>query len=106
SLAQAELLIRQYIARRTQQLEQIQALARQFIQELEPEANKMNLDVEVKDIPTQHILSITRHHKADGLSDQIQKDCGALFALAQAVGASPIGAPFGIYHSAITETED
>jgi len=106
SQAQAQLVIRQYVELRTRQLEQIQWLAHQFTQQLKPEANKMNLDVEVKDISEQHIISITRHHKVDGLSDQIQKDCGALFALAQEAGASPIGAPFGIYHSAINETED
>lgn len=106
SQAQAELIIREYLEMRTRQLEQIQLLARQLSQQLKPEANKMNLDVEVRDIPAQHILSITRHHKIDGLSDQIQKDCEALFTLAQEAGVSPIGAPFGIYHSAINETED
>jgi len=106
SQAQAELIIRQYLDQRIRQLEQIQLLARQFTQQLKPEANKMNLEVEVKEIPTQQIVSITRHHKLDGLSDQIQKDCGALFTLAQEAGVSPIGAPFGIYHSAISEQED
>jgi len=106
SRAQAELVIRQYVELRTRQLEQIQLLSRQLIQQLKPEANIMSLEVEVKDIPTQHIISITRHHKLDGLSDQIQKDCGALFTLAQEAGVAPIGAPFGIYHSAINETED
>jgi len=105
SQAQAELLIRQYVERRTRQLEQIQMLARQFTQQLKPEANKMSLEVEVKEIPTQQIISITRHHKVDGLSDQIQKDCEALFTLAQEAGATPIGAPFGIYHNAISEQE-
>src|SRR5215216_1966620 len=106
SQAQAELVIRQYLELRTRQLEQMQLLARQLTQQLKPEANKMSLEVEVKDIPTQHIISITRRHKVDGLSEQIQKDCGALFTLAQESGAAPIGAPFGIYHSAINEQED
>jgi DNA-binding transcriptional MerR regulator len=106
SLAQAELVIRQYLEFRTRQLEQIQMLAHQLIQQLKPEANTMNLEVEVRDIPTQQIISITRRHKLEGLSDQIQKDCGALFTLAQEVGVAPMGAPFGIYHSAINEQED
>ena len=66
----------------------------------------MNLEVEVREIPAQQIISITRRHKVDGLSDQIQKDCGALFTLAQEAGVTPIGAPFGIYHGAINEQED
>jgi len=66
----------------------------------------MNLEVEVKEIPTLQIVSITRHHKLDGLSEQIQKDCVALFALAEEQGLSPIDVPFGIYHSTINEQED
>ena len=66
----------------------------------------MNLEVLVKEIPTQQVISITRHHTVDGLSDQIQKDCGALFALAAERGAAMTDAPFGIYHSAISEQED
>ena len=106
SLAQAELLVHQYLEMRERQIESIRGLARQFTQQLKPEANKMSLEVEVKDIPTQQIISITRHHKLDGLSDQIQRDCGVLFTLAQEAGVAPIGAPFGIYHSAISEQED
>jgi len=106
SQAQAELIIRQYLEQRVRQLEQIQLLAVQFIQQLKPEANKMNLEVEIKEIPTQQIISITRHHKVDGLSEQIQQDCGALFTLAGEQGANPAGAPFGIYHGPINENED
>lgn len=106
SLAQAELVIRQYIELRTQQLERIQLLARQFTQQLKPEANTMNLEVEVKDIPTQQIISITRRHTVDGLGKQEQQDIGALFSLASEYGARPDGAPFGIYHGPVNETED
>jgi effector-binding domain-containing protein len=106
SQAQAELIVREHLETRERQLESIRGLARQFTQQLKPEANQMNLEVEVREIPTQHIISITRHHKLDGLSDQIQKDCGALFTLAQEVGVPAVGAPFGIYHSAINEQED
>ena len=106
SQAQAELLVREHLEMRERQLESIRGLARQFTQQLKPEANKMNLEVEVKEIPTLQIVSITRHHKLDGLSEQIQKDCVALFALAEEQGLSPIDVPFGIYHSTINEQED
>jgi effector-binding domain-containing protein len=66
----------------------------------------MSLEVEVKEIPTQHIISIARRHTVNGLSEQIQKDCGALFTLAQEAGVTSVGAPFGIYHNAINEQED
>ncbi len=106
SQAQAELIIRQYLDQRIRQLEQIKELARQFTQQLKPEANKMSLEVEVKEIPTQQIISITRRHKVDGLGKQEEKDIGALFSLAGEQGAQPIGAPFGIYHGPVSETED
>jgi DNA-binding transcriptional MerR regulator len=106
SQAQAELVIHQYLELRTRQLEQIQKLARQFIQQLKPEANKMSLEVEVKEIPTQQIVSITRHHTVDGLGKQEEKDIGALFSLANDLGARTFGAPFGIYHGPVNETED
>jgi DNA-binding transcriptional MerR regulator len=106
SQAQAELVIRQYLELRTRQLEQIRTLARQFIQQLKPEANKMSLEVEVKEIPTQQIISITRRHTVDGLGKQEEKDIGALFSLADDLGARTLGAPFGIYHGPVNETED
>ena len=106
SQAQAELLVQQHLETRERQLETIRGLARQFTQQLKPEANKMSLEVEIKEIPTQHIISITRRHTVNGLSEQIQQDCGALFTLAQEAGVSTLGAPFGIYHNAINEQED
>jgi DNA-binding transcriptional MerR regulator len=106
SQAQSELIVRQYLETRERQLELIRGLARQFTQQLNPEANTMSLEVIVRDIPIQQIISITRHHKVDGLSEQLQKDCGALFTLAGEQGATAIDAPFGIYHGAVSEQED
>ena len=107
SLAQTELVIRQYLELRTKQLEQIQQLARQFSQQLKSEANIMNLEVVIKDIPTQQIISITRRHKVDGLGKQEEKDIGALFAYAAEQQATPTNdAPFGIYHGPVSEQED
>jgi DNA-binding transcriptional MerR regulator len=106
SLAQVELLVRQYLEMRERQLEAIHKLARQFFQQLKPEANTMSLEVSVKDIPTQQVISVTRHHKVDGLSQQIDHDIDALFSLANDCGARPLGAPFGIYHGPVSEQED
>jgi DNA-binding transcriptional MerR regulator len=106
SQAQAEMLIRQYLELRTQQLEQIQQLARQFSQQLKQETNIMSLKVVVKDIPSQQIISITRRHKADGLGKQQEQDIGELFSLAKDSGAQTTGAPFGIYHGPVSEQED
>lgn len=106
SQAQAELLVRQHLEMRERQLEQIRWQARQFTQQLKPEANTMNLEVIVKDIPTQQIISITRRHTVDGLGKQEEQDIGSLFSLAGEHGAQTLGAPFGIYHGPVSETED
>lgn len=106
SKAQAELVIRQYVEMRARQFGQIQLLAQQFTQLLKPEANTMNLEVEVRDIPTQQIISITRRHTVDGLGKQEEQDIGALFALVGEQGAQSVGAPFGIYHGPVSEIED
>jgi DNA-binding transcriptional MerR regulator len=106
SQAQAELLVRQHLETRERQLEQIRWQARQFSKQLKPEANIMSLEVIVKDIPSQQIISITRRHKADGLGKQQEQDIGELFALANDSGAQVISPPFGIYHGPVSETED
>ena len=106
SRAQAELLVQQHLEMRERQLEQIKELARQFTHQLKPEANKMSLEVVVKDIPTRQIISITRRHTVDGLGKQEEQDIGALFSLAKDCGARSLGAPFGIYHGPVSEQED
>ena len=106
SQAQAELLIRQHLETRERQLEQIRWQARQFTKQLKPEANIMSLEVVVKDIPSQQIISITRRHTVDGLGKQEEQDIGALFSLANEKSAKTMGAPFGIYHGPVSETED
>ena len=106
SQAQAELLIRQHLEMRERQIEQIRWHARQFTNTLKPEATIMNLEVVVKDIPTQQIMSITRRHTVDGLGKQEEQDIGALFTHAQESNVPTAGAPFGIYHGPVSETED
>jgi DNA-binding transcriptional MerR regulator len=106
SQVQAELLVRQHLETRERQLELIRGQARQFTQRLKAEAKPMSLEVTVREIPAQQILSITRHHKVDGLSKQIEQDIGALFSLANDSSARPLEAPFGIYHGPVSEQED
>ena len=106
SQAQAELLVRQHVELRERQLGQIKVLARHFSQGRRPEANTMSLEVEVKEISTQQILSVTRRHTVDELGKQQEQDIGTLFALANDQSVRAAGAPFGIYHGPVSETED
>lgn len=106
SQAQAEMFVRQHLEMRERQLEQIRWQARQFSKHIYPEANPMSLEVVIKDIPTQQIVSITRRHTVNGLGKQEEQDIGTLFGLAGEQGAQTLGAPFGIYHGPVSETED
>jgi DNA-binding transcriptional MerR regulator len=106
SPAHAETLVREYVSMRTKQVEQIQLQVPLFIQLIQQEMNPMSLEVSVKTIPTQHVLSITRRVRVDKLESTIQETVGALKSTLAAQNASAADVPFGIYHGAINEEDD
>ncbi len=106
SSAQAEALVRGYVDMCETRVEQIQQQAQCFIHLLRQEAIAMGLEVNVKKIPTQQVISITRHLKVDKLSKTIQKDVHTLDKLVKEQGLEATEAPFGIYHGPITHQDD
>ena len=106
SPAQAEALVRGYVSMREKQLEQIQRLVPSFIQLIQQEMNSMSLEVKVKTIPTQQVLSVTRHVKVDKLESTIQETVAMLKSTRAGQSASAADVPFGIYHGAINEQDD
>lgn len=106
SPAQAETLVRDYVSMRKKQLEQIQQLVPSFIQLIQQEMNPMSLEVKVKTIPTQQVLSMTRRVKVDKLESTIQETVGMLKSILTTQNASTADVPFGIYHGAINEEDD
>ena len=84
--------------------EQIQAQVQLFIQIMQQETNLMALEVNVKQIPTQQVVSLTRHVKVPRLDATIRQSIAALQALLQKHQAGG-GVPFGIFHGAINEQE-
>lgn len=103
SPAQAEALVREYASMRERQVERIQAQVQQFIRTIQQETNLMTLEVNVKTIASQQVLSITRRVKVNKLDETIRKALETLYALA---GNQQAEAPFGIYHGSINEQED
>ena len=73
SPAQAEALVRGYVSMRKKQVEQIQQQVPSFIQLIQQEMNPMSLEVNVKTIPTQQVLSVTRRVKVDKLEATIHE---------------------------------
>ncbi|HNB52234.1 MAG TPA: MerR family transcriptional regulator, partial [Anaerolineales bacterium] len=101
----AEVLVQDYLDMREKQMAQIRGQVQHFISSLQKE-NPMTYEVTVKTIPQQQVLSQTHRIKVDKLDTTIRESLDALYALAREQNASPIEAPFGIFHGAINTQED
>ena len=66
----------------------------------------MSLEVQVKKIEPQRVLSITHHVKVDKLDDAIRKSLDTLTNMLKEQNAEATDAPFGIYHGTINEQDD
>ena len=106
SPAQAEALLREYAEMREQQVRQIRVQVGQFIQQIQQEQNPMSLEVNVKQIAPQQVLSLTHRVKVDKLENTILQSVKELNALVKEQNASAADAPFGIYHGTINEQDD
>ena len=104
--ADAETLVREYVSMRERQVEQIRAQVQTFVRIIQQEKNPMTLEVNVKKIPTQQVVSITRHVKVPKLDEAITQSISTLRTLLQRQNATANDAPFGIFHGAINEQED
>lgn len=103
SPVQAEALVWEYASMRERQAVRIQAQVQQFIRTIQQETTPMTIEVDVKAIAAQQVLSITRRVKVNKLDETIQRSLETLYALA---GNRKAGAPFGIFHGSINEQED
>jgi effector-binding domain-containing protein len=106
SPALAETLVQDYASMRERQVEQIRTQVQTFIRTIQQERNPMTLEVNVKKIPTQQVVSITRHVKVPKLDTTISQSISVLQNFLQKQKANASDAPFGIYHGAINEQED
>jgi DNA-binding transcriptional MerR regulator len=106
SPAQAETLVKEYAEMRTRQVEQIRSQVQQFIQLIQQEQNPMSLEVNVKQVAPQRVLSVTYHIKVGKLDDTIRKSLDTMNAILKEQNIETADAPFGIYHGAINEQED
>jgi len=106
SPAKAESLVRDYLELREKQVGQIRMQVSQFIQLLKQEQNPMSLEVNVKAITPQQVLSTTHHIKVNKLDDTIRTSLDAMYAMLKEQNTEAAGSPFGIYRGAINEQED
>ena len=106
SPADAESLVREYASMRERKIEQIREQVQHFIKRLQQENNPMSLEVQVKKIESQRVLSVTHHVKVDQLNATIHDALDQLFGMVGDQKEEPAGNPFGIYHGAINDQED
>ena len=102
---EAERLAVAYLLMREKRLEQARKLLPELTQLLRQEAN-MSLQVNVKTLEPQHVLSVTRRVKVDQLDEVIVESVNRLNEVARDQGATAGGAAFGIYHGTINEEDD
>lgn len=106
SPAQAEALASEYSEMREQQAGQIRVQVAQFIQQIRQEQTPMSFEVNIKSIPAQQVVSITRRVKASKLDETIRKSLEACRSLIAGQQLQASAAPFGIFHGPINEQED
>jgi DNA-binding transcriptional MerR regulator len=106
SPALAEALMQEYAEMREWQARQIRLQVGQLIQQIQQEQNPMSLEVNVKQLAPQQVLSVTHHIKVNKLDDTIRKSLDTLYSLLKEQKVEAANAPFGIFHGAINEQED
>jgi DNA-binding transcriptional MerR regulator len=106
SPTQAEALAQAYAKLREQEAEQIRIQVQQFIQQIRQEQNPMSLEVSIKSIAPQQVLSATYHIKINKLDETIRKSRDTMVAILKEQNVDASDSPFGIFHGAINEQED
>jgi len=103
---QAEALVREYAEMREQQVRRIRAQVQQLIQQIQQENNPMSLEVNVKQVAPQQVLSVTQHIKVNKLDETIRASVDTMYAMLKEQKVEASAPPFGIFHGAINEQED
>jgi DNA-binding transcriptional MerR regulator len=106
SLDEAESLIESYLEIREEQIKQIRQQVHQFTQLLQQEQNPMSIEVIVKTVAPQQVLSITRHITVDQLEEIIRTSLETMYAMIKEQDLEAADAALGIYHGAMNAQED
>lgn len=102
----AERIVQDYWQTREQRMKQARRVVPDLIGYLRQEVSTVLLEVEVKTIEPQRVLSITRSLTVEHLSSTIRNDLDRLYQCAEEYQATIIGQPFGIYHGPINHEDN
>jgi DNA-binding transcriptional MerR regulator len=106
SPAEAEQLVFQHCAALEERAKQARRAVHDLIAYIRQEAPTMALEVAVRSVAPQPIISITKRVKVEQLGQHIRDSLKALYALVEAQGGSAAGPPLGIYHGPVNHEED
>jgi DNA-binding transcriptional MerR regulator len=104
--ADAEALVRGYWEARERRMVQARQVLHEVVAYLRKEVAMIALEVSVKTVEPQPIMSVTRRLKVEQLDGHIRDSLGRLYALAEAQGSVVSGPPFGIYHGPVNHDDD
>ncbi|NOK62167.1 MAG: Transcriptional regulator, MerR family [Chloroflexi bacterium AL-W] len=104
--ADTETLVHDYWQAQEKRMEQSRRIVHDLVSQLQQEAATVALEICVKSLSVQPIISITHHIKAHQLPDYVANSLDTLYELLeeQAIGAA--SAPLGLYHGPITQDDD
>lgn len=103
---ETERIVQHYWQTRERRMEQARRVVPDLIRYLKQEVCVMTLDVEVKPINPQLVLSMTESVTVEHISDCIMTRLNALYTLAEEQHAAIVGQPFGIYHGPINHEDN
>jgi DNA-binding transcriptional MerR regulator len=104
--ADAARLVEDYWQQRERRMVEARRVVHDLLAALQKEAPTMALDVSVKTIAPQPIISIIRRVTIEQLDSHIRDSVQRLRALAATHSLSVTGDPFGIYHGGVNHDDD
>jgi DNA-binding transcriptional MerR regulator len=106
SPSEAQQLVIEHCATLEQRAEQARRSIHDLMSFIRKEAPTMALEVTVRTVAPQPIVSITKRVKVERLGQHIRDSLKALYALVEAQGGKPAGAPLGIFHGPVNHEDD
>jgi DNA-binding transcriptional MerR regulator len=106
SPTEAQQLVLEHCAALEDRAKQARRAVHDLMAFLRQETPTMALEVTVRTVAAQPIISITKRVKVEQLSRHIQDSLKALYTLVEAQGGSAAGVPMGIYHGPINHEDD
>jgi len=106
SPAEAQQLVLEHCAMLEQRAERARRAVHDLMAFIRQEEPTMALEVTVRTVAPQPIISINKRVKVEQLGEHIRDSLKALYTLVEAQGGSAAGAPLGIFHGPINHEDD